>query len=96
MKYLFFSYLTNIKLADFIDPLDRSLRIENYPALYLNSGKLLAIGGFWDGKLSILSVDQDAVTESYSNHNDTVTIIVADSKENFLISGIQISFRLSP
>lgn len=69
------------------DNLDRSLKIENYPVVSLCDGKLLFCGGFWDGRMFMVSVDQDQVLESYYNHTDSVTVLVTDKRERYLISG---------
>ena len=63
--------------------------------MFLNSCKLLAVGGFWDGKIGMINVDQDYFIEGYFNHNDTVTVLAADSKETFLISGNHYAYGLS-
>lgn len=41
-------------------------------------GKIIAVGGFWDGKLKFISKDTDSIIETYNNHTDTITVVITD------------------
>ena len=38
---------------------------EEYPIQFLNLGKILAVGGFWDGRLKLILKDTDQVLDTY-------------------------------
>jgi hypothetical protein len=58
-----------------------------YPVLILNQGKSLVFGGYWDGRISVVSTENENVNDSYEAHAETVCVLANDRKENFIISG---------
>jgi WD40 repeat protein len=83
-----------------IDNIDRSVSLSAYPLVFLNLGKIIVVGGCWDGRLTMYATDTDNVIDVYTHHADTVTSIAADNKENFLITGSKsgecILWKISP
>jgi hypothetical protein len=47
----------------------------------------MVFGGYWDGRLSLYSLETETPAEVYYNHSDTITAIATDDKEKYLISG---------
>jgi len=85
---------------DYFDHSDTSVTYLSYPIAFMNNGKSIVSGGYWDGRLATYSTETDTVGDIYYNHNDSVTTIVIDEKEEYLISGSKsgecIVWRISP
>lgn len=47
----------------------------------------MIVGGYWDGKLLLISTDNDSVIDLYNYHQDTITCLALDPKETVLITG---------
>ena len=62
--------------------------------------KILVCGGYWDGRLVLISTENDNIIEVYNQHVEAITVIEEDSKENFLITGSKngecIYWRITP
>mmetsp|Transcript_11172 Transcript_11172/g.9550 ORF Transcript_11172/g.9550 Transcript_11172/m.9550 type:complete len:269 (-) Transcript_11172:505-1311(-) len=85
---------------DFYDYTDPYISYENFPVVFLNMGKIAAAGGYWDGRLNLHSTENDSIIDTYYNHTETITCLISDDKENFLISGTKsgecILWEISP
>ncbi|KAL4509991.1 hypothetical protein ABPG72_010184 [Tetrahymena utriculariae] len=70
-----------------LSQLDQSVNYNEYPCYFLKESKIVILGGLWDGIIKLVQIDTNQEVESYQMHNDTVTYMTSDSKENFLITG---------
>ena len=69
-----------------IEGLDTSVRFYDFPILIFSSGKYIARGGFWDGKITIFPVEKESPVVTYMPHHATVTCIVTEQRERLVIT----------
>ena len=50
-------------------------------------GHTLCLGGLSDGKLSLIDVDTGSSLHTYHCHQETISCLRADPRDNFLVSG---------
>jgi hypothetical protein len=70
-----------------IETRDRSMIGFNAPIAILNNGRLLAHGGYWDGRLTIQKTNENESPSHLQNHYNTITCLVVDSTEKLAITG---------
>ena len=88
MKVSWELYKINLFLVDYFDNIDPSVVYTSHPYTFLDSGKILAAGGYWDGRLTLFSVERDMILDSYYYHSDTITAIAAANDDTFLVTGM--------
>ncbi|KRX06058.1 Quinonprotein alcohol dehydrogenase-like superfamily [Pseudocohnilembus persalinus] len=73
---------------DLIFQRDQSCNFQSLPMTFIEDGKLILLGGFYDGRLSIFSGETGKLLYSINNHQDTITALAYCKKNRFLVSGI--------
>jgi hypothetical protein len=76
-----------ILIVNGFDMWDQSIQKYEFPYLILGNGKFIARGGFWDGRINISPVEGEPNVTYINCHYSTVTILVADKKEQYVITG---------
>jgi WD40 repeat protein len=62
--------------------------VNKIKAVFLNKGKILIVGGYFDGCLKVFHVDyEEELPQKYYYHNETITVMESDEKERFLMTG---------
>jgi len=77
----------NKRKFDYFDNIDPSVVYTSHPYTFIDSGKIIAAGGYWDGRLTLFSVEKDMINDSYYYHSDTITAIAAAHDDTFLVTG---------